>query len=252
VAKVVFQSPLGEWLPQLLNDGTIIVTTKPSGNVAGYSYRYDPKTKMFERIVRERAGLTTQGTASGSRVLYGENTAGNMTLGAYSRLGFAGDEGTIFYDESVSLATLPEKCAWLRDNIRLLCGSFVNTPSGLIPDLWYQGRLSFADTFWLVNTDTDELAFLADPKTEAGQEFDVMNPMVSADEEYFIFTNKKDGTLWSMHVPQTTAPTESVAIPSNLSPAELQDAKGSLPAATTAAQAGLPNNTPKGATTTKK
>ncbi|MEK7118497.1 MAG: hypothetical protein AAB869_02695 [Patescibacteria group bacterium] len=226
--KAVFQNALSEWSPQMLSDGTIILTTKPSGEVAGYSYRYDPKTKALERLVREKNGLTTLGTGSGSRVLYGENIAKNSTLGVYSKSGFAGDEGTVFYEKTVSLATLPEKCAWLSDGIRLLCGSFVNTPSGLIPDLWYQGRLSFSDTFWSLDTNTDEIAYLADPKTEAGQEFDVTNPIVSTNEEHFIFTNKKDGTLWSMRVPKKEVPAEETeTLPSNLSPAELQDAKGS-------------------------
>lgn len=228
VTKAVFQNTFSEWSPQLLDDGTIVLTTKPSGKVEGYSYRYDPKTRALERLIREKNGLTTLGTESGSRVLYGENIGQNSTLGVYSKLGFAGDEGAVFYEKTIPLATLPEKCAWLPDGIRLICGSFVNTPSGLIPDLWYQGRMFFSDTFWSVNTDTDELVYLADPKTEAGQEFDVTNPIVSIDGNYFIFTNKKDGTLWSMRVPQREAPDEETgALPSNLSPAELQDVKGS-------------------------
>lgn len=228
--REVFRSTFSEWLPQLLNDDTVILTTKPSGNIVGYSYHYDPKTGMLERLVREKNGLTTLGTGSGSRILYGENVTGNSTLGVHNKSGFSGDEGTVFYDKTLSLATLPEKCAWLSDGIRAVCGSFVNTPSGLIPDLWYQGVLSFADTFWSVNTDTDEIAYLADPKTETGQEFDVTSPLISANEDYFVFTNKKDGTLWSMRIPESEIPADTSAmIPANLSPAELQDAQGSLP-----------------------
>ena len=226
----VFRNAFSEWSPQLLNDDTIILTAKPSGGVAGYSYRYDWKSKTLERLVREKIGLTTLGNSLGSRVLYGENIAGNSLLGVYSGSGFPGDEGTVFYEKTIPLATLPEKCAWLNGGIHALCGSFVNTPSGLIPDLWYQGALSFNDTFWSINTDTDEVAYLADPKTEIGQEFDVVSPMISTDGDYLIFTNKKDGTLWSFRIPLGIAPTESAqTLPANLSPDELQDAQGSLP-----------------------
>lgn len=228
--KLIFQNSFGEWLPQLLNDGTIILSTKPSGGVAGYSYHYDPKTRALERLVREKDGLTTLGNNSGSRVLYGENIANNATLNVYNRSGFHGDEGTIFYEEVLPITTLPEKCVWFKDGVRVLCASFVNTPSGLIPDLWYQGRISFADTLWSVDTDTAEVAFLADPATETKREFDVISPIISADEKYLVFVNKKDGTLWSMRLPQKTAPNETIATPSaDLSPSLLRGAQGSLP-----------------------
>lgn len=210
--KEVFRNTFSEWSPQLLNDDTIILTTKPSWNVQGYSYRYDPKTKVLERLVREKNGLTALGNSSASRVLYGENIVRDASLWVYNKSGFPGDEGLVYYEKMLPLATLPEKCAWLKDGIRTLCGAFVNTPSGTIPDLWYQGRLSFADTFWSIDTDTSEIAFLADPKKEAGQEFDVMNPMISANEDYFIFTNKRDETLWSMHVLPPTPLNDSAEI----------------------------------------
>ncbi|OGZ11531.1 MAG: hypothetical protein A2942_00750 [Candidatus Lloydbacteria bacterium RIFCSPLOWO2_01_FULL_50_20] len=234
--KRVFQNSFSEWLPQLLNDGTVMLTTKPSGKVEGYSYHFDPKTGNLVRLVREKQGLTTLGDGTGSRVLFGENIAKDAVLGVYSKSGFPADEGIVFYEKILLITALPEKCVWLSDNIHTVCGSFITTPSGLIPDLWYQGRLSFADTFWAANTDTDELAFLVDPKKEVGQEFDVMNPLLSVDQNYFIFTNKKDGTLWSMRIIQKQTANTSPVDTSGLSPAELEDVKGSLPQNTKPAQ----------------
>lgn len=242
--KEVFQSTFSEWLPQLLNDDTVIMTTKPSGGVPGYSYHYDPKTKTLSRLVRERKGLTTLGTPSGSRVLYGENITQYTTIGVYNPLGFVGDEGVVTHERVLPIATLPEKCAWQKDTVHILCGSFTTTHTGLIPDLWYQGVLSFTDTFWSVNTNTSELTFLADPKKEIQQEFDVMNPLFSPNEDYFVFTNKKDETLWSMHIPEGTLSPDATTLPVNLSPAELKDAQVELPTST---QGGAP-----GSTTVKK
>jgi hypothetical protein len=225
----VFQSPLSEWLPQLLNDDTVIFTTKPSGNIVGYSYRYDPKTKMLERLIREKKGLTTLSTVSGSRILYSENISQNIALSVYSKAGFAGDEGVLLHERTIPLITLPEKCTWQRDGIRILCGSFAANQSGLIPDTWYQGTLSLSDTFWSANTDTGAVTFLADPKAEIKKEFDVINPIVSTNEDYFIFINKKDETLWAMHIPEKAATPEDATPPVDLSPSEQQDARGSLP-----------------------
>lgn len=233
-ARRVFQSPFSEWAPQLLNDGSILLTTKPSGSILGYSYRYDPKTLLLERVVRAKGGLTTMGDPSGNRVLFGENVSRSPSLNVFSRKGYPGDEGIINYEHSLPLTTLPEKCAWLNDGIHVLCGAFVATQSWPVPDLWYQGKISFSDTFWLLNTDTSEVSFLADPKVEPKQEFDVVNPLVAVNQEYFIFINKNDGTLWSFHVPQlktVTTPVETTPPAANLSPAELQDVRGSMPAA---------------------
>jgi len=226
--KEVFRNTFSEWLPQLLNNDNVILSSKPSGTIPGYSYRYVPETKALERLIRGKNGLTTLGNMSGSRILYGENTSQGTELGLYSTLGFSGDEGTVFYEKAIPFATLPEKCAWLKDDIRVLCGSFVNTPQGSIPDLWYQGVLSFSDTFWLADTDTGEIVFLADPETETGEEFDVVSPTISTKEDYFVFINKKDGTLWSLHLPNnvTTTATEAT-FPADLSPAEREDAEGS-------------------------
>ena len=228
--KEVFRSPFTEWLPQFLNNGSILFSTKPSGAVPGYSYVYDPKTKALNRLVREKDGLTALANASGSRVLYGENVAGNAILNSYDPKGFPGDEGTVFYENIIPINTLPEKCAWLSDNMRVLCGAFNLTPTGLIPDLWYQGRISFNDTFWLANTTSGDVTYLSDPKEETGQTFDVANPLLSEDGAYFIFTNKKDGMLWSMRLPQQVGPETSDTIPEGLSPEELKDAQGSLQA----------------------
>ena len=68
--KRVFQNSFSEWLPQLLNDGTVMLTTKPSGKVEGYSYHFDPKTGNLVRLVREKQGLTTLGDGTGSRGLF--------------------------------------------------------------------------------------------------------------------------------------------------------------------------------------
>ena len=59
----------------------------------------------------------------------------------YDAKGYAGDEGVIMHTISIPLATLPEKCAWGANHIRLFCGAFTATPNADIPDEWYQGTL---------------------------------------------------------------------------------------------------------------
>jgi hypothetical protein len=227
--KEVLRNSFSEWLPQLLDDGTIILTTKPSANVSGFSYLYSPANQTLTRLIREKNALTTLSERHGSRVIYSENVVGNTTLGLYDKKGMSSEEGVTIHTAPIPLATLPEKCVWSKNAILLYCGAFTSTPRASIPDDWYQGALSFADSFWLIDTNKTEITFLADPKKAIDKEFDVYMPFVGNDEQYFFFTNKKDNTLWEMRLVNTVAQDVAGTMP-ELTPDELKDAQGSLPA----------------------
>ena len=61
------------------------------------------------------------------------------------------------------------------------------------PDDWYQGVISFDDGVWSKNVSTGESKSIL---SRFGA--DIMNIFVSDDENYLIFTDKNDGTLWSL------------------------------------------------------
>lgn len=228
--KEVFRNSFSEWLPQLFNDGTILLTTKPSAGIAGYSYIYNPIKKTLTRIVREKNGLTTFGDKIGDRILFGENIANAPFLGMYTKKSISSEEGIENHEVRIPLATLPEKCAWGTSPSTLYCGSFVGSTGARLPDEWYQGLISLSDTFWMVNTDTTEITFIADPESVIQQHFDVMMPLVDKNEDHLIFINKKDGSLWSMRLPDLTGGIDQTDASEKLpplTPEEQKDAAGS-------------------------
>jgi hypothetical protein len=231
-AKEVFRNTFSEWIPQLLNDGTIMLTTKASAKFAGFTYRYNPDKRTLSRVIRKVNGVTSLSNASGERTLYSETEPGKVMLNIYLEGGYVYDD-TVRESIFLPLATLPEKCVWAKNNIRIFCGAFVGTPKGTIPDDWYQGTLAFSDTFWTVNTDSSEITYLADPTKEerALRTFDVIHPTLSEDEGYFVFTDKTDLSLWSMKVPKEKYLTEEEGISTEtgvpLTEDELKDAAGS-------------------------
>jgi hypothetical protein len=234
IATEVFRNSFSEWLPQILNNGNVILTSKASADVLGYAYLYDSNKKTLTRLLREKNGLTTLTTPDGGRMLYSENILKNTTLGLYSAKGFEQDEGDLTHTATLQLATLPEKCAWSKNYVRAYCGAFASTPSAQIPDDWYQGALAFSDTFWTMNTDLADLVFLADPKIETGKTFDVFMPFVDKGENYFYFIDKNDATLWSMRLEKskfTTIDELPISTSSEpiLTPEEMKDAVGSMP-----------------------
>lgn len=238
IATEVFRNSFSEWLPQILNNGNVILTSKASSNVAGYAYLYDANKKTLTRLLREKSGLTTLTTPDGGRMLYSENILNNTTLGLYSAKGFEQDEGDLTHTATLQLATLPEKCVWSKNYVRAYCGAFASTPRAKIPDDWYQGALPFSDTFWTMNTDLADLVFLADPKVETGKTFDVFMPFVDSGENHFYFIDKNDATLWSMRLEKSKFTTiDELPISTNaepvFTPEEMKDAVGSIPAKAT-------------------
>ncbi|OGZ06200.1 MAG: hypothetical protein A2845_00110 [Candidatus Lloydbacteria bacterium RIFCSPHIGHO2_01_FULL_49_22] len=229
--KEVFRNSFSEWLPQLFDDGTILLTTKPSAGIAGYSYLYDPIKKTLTRIVREKNGLTTFGDSVGSRILFGENVANAPFLGMYTKKSFSSHEGVENHEALIPLATLPEKCAWGVLPSTLYCGSFVGSTGTKLPDEWYQGLISLSDTFWMVNTDTTEITFIADPESVIQKHFDVIMPLIDKSGRHFIFVNKEDDSLWSMRLPKPTGDLGSMNVSETLpplTPEEQKDAAGSI------------------------
>ncbi|HLC95379.1 MAG TPA: hypothetical protein VJH89_02725, partial [Patescibacteria group bacterium] len=183
--KEIFRNAFSEWLPQLLNDGSVILTTKPSATIPGFSYHYDPIKKTLTRIVREKKGLTTFSDAVGGRILFSENINDTPILKMYVKGGYSSEEGITDNETSIQIASLPEKCAWGQSSHTLYCGSFTS-PAGIqLPDDWYQGLVDLNDTFWRVDTDTTEISYLVDPKKEIQKDFDVILPQTDTAEQYF-------------------------------------------------------------------
>jgi hypothetical protein len=104
--------------------------------------------------------------------------------------------------EDVEIATLPEKCTWKKDNISVYC-AVPNAPvSGSYPDEWYQGVASFNDFLFKTNIKTGGLDSLIQLKATDGKNMDVMGIKLSNDENYLIFQNKKDLSLWVYTIPE--------------------------------------------------
>lgn len=196
----VFNSSLSEWNIDWRTGNKIALTTKASSNIPGYLYFLDTlpagrqgKTEKLEKILSEKRGLTTLINSDATRVLFTQNEGNRLLL---SVLDVKSDETT-----DLPVWTLAEKCVWseLNENI-IYCGVPNIIPRGDDLDLWYQGLVSFSDSVWMIDTETQTANILANPTDIADREIDLIKPTLSADEDYLIFTNKKDSTLWSLRL----------------------------------------------------
>jgi len=199
---VAWSSPLGEWLSSWPNENEILLTTKPSANVVGYSYLLNPSTGKFTNFIGYIPGLTVLASPDLSLALVGQSDVSDNSL-----------DLSLFKPASHStqpffLKTLPEKCVWSNKNSSVLfCAVPESIPSATYPDDWYKGLVSFSDSIWKINLTTGEANRVGPLADLSGQDIDATNLTLDSTEDYLLFTNKNDLTLWGLRLPSPVVAT---------------------------------------------
>ncbi len=65
---------------------------------------------------------------------------------------------------------------------------------------WYQGKVFFSDSIETINTKTLESKTVLDLQSESGGAIDATNLKLSSDENYLLFMNKRDLSLWGLRI----------------------------------------------------
>lgn len=188
--KQIWKSPLDELSAQMVSANSIALTTKPYQNVPGFTYLVNATNGSSKKLLGNIPGLVTLVSPDASKVLYSSQTgASNMFL-FDTKTG-----GTI----SITPATFPEKCVWSNKDTNIVyCAVPENTLDGTSLTSWYMGQISFTDDIWKYDLKQNTASIIEHLTVDAGEQVDVIKPMLSVSEQYLIFTNKTDGTLWSL------------------------------------------------------
>lgn len=189
--KHLFSSKIKEWLIDWPTNGKITLTTKPSGYVPGHMYTLNTQNMDLRHTLRAVAGLTTLTNKNASLTLYNNNDNNDVSLRLLNH-----------HEKSSSnisnIQTLTDKCVWKDQNV-FVCAVPEKLTSGIYPDSWYQGKVSFNDSlFKEVNTETGQSKDFLDIK-EIIYDFDYVdayNLKFNELENHFFFIDKKTGDLW--------------------------------------------------------
>lgn len=185
----IFDSPFSEITAYWPKEDTIIVATKPSTEVIGYIYSVDVKTKNIKNLMSGK-GITVLPSPDMTQIAYGDG-AGRLYI--YNTK----DASTI----KLGLNTIPEKCVWSKKQKNTLyCAGPLNVPVANYPDDWYQGVISFTDTLYKIDTTQDIPYIVSNLKETYNQRIDAVDLSLSQNEDYLLFTNKKDYTLWTFNI----------------------------------------------------
>lgn len=186
--KQIFDTPLTEWIADWGSDSKISITTKASGLVSGFSYLLDSKTGSMSRVIGDKKGLTSLLSPDGKKLLYSTFEGGAVQTFV---LDIASGSS-----KAISPSTLPEKCVWASDSKEVFCLAPVRTMTGTLPDDWYKGLVSFDDALWVTDLVNFNGNIIHDFNSKSNQRLDAINPIMNSSQDYIIFKNKKDGTLW--------------------------------------------------------
>ena len=189
-AKQIWSSPVKEFLSQYVNSNTVALTTKPERNIPGFLYFVNTSTAAITRVLGDIPGLSTLVSPNAGKILL-ISSANQTSMYLY-------DNSAKTFTQTLP-TTFPEKCLWSKkDSNTLYCAvpqSSLNSES-LIS--WYKGMVSYSDDIWkydLANNTADVIASLQSLSSET---VDVIKPLLSEGEQYLVFINKIDGSLWSL------------------------------------------------------
>ncbi|MBU2103396.1 hypothetical protein KKD95_00030, partial [Patescibacteria group bacterium] len=166
----------------------LVATTKASTGLDGYSFLVSRTNGSLTRLLGPLRGLTTLPSPDGNHVLYSFSDRGKL---ATQVLNTATRTAT-----PLPLATLAEKCVWAPGKEGLYC-AVPTAVTGNLPDDWYQGARTFTDRIWYIDLSSRLATLIVDPAQVGEVEIDAIALTLDPQEDVLVFTNKKDGSLWS-------------------------------------------------------
>lgn len=187
----VFTSPHGKWQVSWPEENTVIFSSTPQSDQNGLVYSFNLKTKTFTRLLGGIQGLTASVSPDGKKILYADNS---LSL----KVKMIGKNDP---DITLEVSTLPEKCLWGKDSIKVYCSVPNSKPFGDYPDAWYQGLVNFSDSIWEINALTGASKQIYNP-SDASEKFQIdgINLFLTKKEDKLFLTNKTDYTLWQLNL----------------------------------------------------
>ncbi len=193
--KQIFSSPIGEWQIQWPQDNIIFFNTKPSANIPGYLYSQTLTKTGLIKVLSGINGLTSNVSPDNKKLIY--SVSANSAFKTYL-FDLATKQISV-----LPVVTLPEKCIWGGIELdQLYCAVPSILPTADYPAGWYQGLISFSDELWRIDTKSGNTDLLVDKATlsKTGNGVDATNLILSPNEDYLLFTNKKDSSLWQVKI----------------------------------------------------
>jgi hypothetical protein len=181
--------PFKEFQIEPLDGGRVLLQTNATASAPGYTYSLSLSTGTLTKVLGDISGLLIKPNQDLTYYLYSESNQNRPIVRAAEV-----SSGLI---RQIGIHTIPEKCVFSKINkAEAYCfGSLLYTPA-VYPDDWYKGKVFNDEDLYKVNLANGviESVYLFGEDLQ----FDVINPMLTANDEGIIFQNKYDLTLWAI------------------------------------------------------
>lgn len=184
-----FSSDLRDIRTEWFKENSILIGTKPSNNSGGLLFEYNFDDQSTKKILDGGNGFNFK--SNNNLIVYSELSGSEIKSYSYNT------ETKEFVDLELN-TIISDKCEWSNISDTIIYCAVPNSKIGFgYPNLWHQGQVSFNDKLFKIDTETGlkiEISGLLD------NDFDITKIQVSDNDEYIVFVNKKDLTLWSLDI----------------------------------------------------
>ena len=197
--KIVFSSPLSDWLPSALSDGRLFVAQKAASDVPGFAYGVG-KSGVLVPLVPSAPGLIALPRTWTSALLWSSSGIGDTAI--FTRAN--ADAAPV----RLPINTIADKCAWVPPPVNAsakkpgpllaYCAVPHSPLASVFLEEWYQGAIHTEDVWFLVDAaDGSSRSFYAGSDSQ-----DVHDPQVDPTGRWVAFIDGRDGSLWILHTAQ--------------------------------------------------
>lgn len=191
-AVKIFSTPLTQINADWPSENVIAITTKGAADSRGFLYFVDPKTGVWKKILGPLPGLSAKVSTDAKHVfLSAAGNANNIISSIYTIQTGKGEDAVI--------RTLADKCVWGNFYKEMVYCAVPSQPvAGTYPDDWYIGNVSFVDKIWAINSLTNEIDLVSSIVDTSDRVIDAFNLGLDEKDDFLIFMNKNDLSLWSL------------------------------------------------------
>lgn len=178
--------PLAQLEPVLENK--IIIKFPSSGLVSNSILLLDTKNSKLNLLLSDEYGLDIKASPNATKFIYSSTNSKGKDISLFI-LNSNGQR------KNLEIKTLVDKCTFSQDNRTIFCAVPRQIPeNAILPDDYYKDKIDFYDDIWRINTETGEKKLVEGIDIEINAD----NLLLSPQENYLFFINKKDGNLYSL------------------------------------------------------
>lgn len=195
--KLVWSSLLRSLSVSWTSQNTILIYSNPSSSAEGAVWIVNPHLNATAVVLAKNLALAAKSNPEGTKILYSLQETKNSIFSLRIL------DVTTGKSTHLPVATMVEKCAWGPGSSKYIyCALPRSEMSGSMLEDWYMGVLNTDDVLWRIDTATGVIKRLLDPFEETKERFDIVNIVVSPQEEFVVFKTRVNSTLWSLRLPE--------------------------------------------------